>query len=80
MTVQSRPGYSVSFNSEYADGKKGDAYGGAAVVPTNSAGWVQVKWIVAATAPLGSVTVAVGTANGGTAVTTTRMFTLAAHC
>lgn len=80
MTVQSRPGYSVSFNSQYVDGKRGDAYGGMAVVPTNASGWVQVRWTVARTAPLGAVTVGVGTGNGGSAVTTTVTFTLAANC
>ena len=80
LAAHSRPGYTVAFNSRYADGKSGDTYGGFGVLPTDASGTVTSHWTVAATAPLGTVTLGAGTANGGPATTLTRTFTVAAHC
>ena len=80
LTAQSRPGYTVAFNSVYGDGKRGDAYGGYGVVATDGKGTVTTSWVVKETAPLGRVTVAVGTGNGGTPVTRPLSFALQGHC
>jgi hypothetical protein len=80
LTAQSRPGYTVAYNSHYVDGKAGDAYGGYGVVPTDAHGRVVAMWTVSAAAPLGPVTIGAGTANGGTPTTATRSFVLASHC
>ena len=80
LTAQSHPGYTVAYNSHYADGHTGDSYGGYGVVATDAHGRVVVSWTVSASAPLGPVTVGAGTANGGPATTLTRSFTVAAHC
>lgn len=80
LAAQSRPGYTVAYNSRYADGRMGDAYGGDGVVATDAHGRVSVSWTVSASAPLGTVSVGAGTANGGPATTLTRSFTVAAHC
>jgi len=80
LTAYSRPGYSVSFNSQYADGKFGNSYGGYGVLATDARGVARATWTVAATAPIGTVTVAAGTANGGPATVVRETFTLAAHC
>jgi hypothetical protein len=80
LVAQSRPGYTVAFNSSYADGQRGDLYGGYGVVPSDATGHVTARWGVAGTAPLGRVTVEIGTGDGGAATTLRRSFTLAAHC
>jgi len=80
LTAQSRPGYTVAYNSHYADGRTGSDDGGYGLVATDAHGRVVASWTVSASAPPGTVTVGVGTANGGPATTLTRSFTVAAHC
>lgn len=80
LTGYSRPGYSVSFNSQYPDGKFGNKYGGYGVLATDANGVAHATWTVAPSAPLGTVTVAIGTANGGPATVTHQTFTVAARC
>jgi hypothetical protein len=80
LTVQSRPGYSVAFNTRYADGKGGDSYGGSGVLPTNQQGVARTTWVVTAAAPLGGAVVNVGTANGGTSAMMHASFTVSKQC
>lgn len=80
LTAQSRPGYTVAYNSHYADGKTGDTYGGYGLLTTDARGRAVATWTVATSAPLGQVTIGVGTANGGAPTTATRTFVVAAHC
>jgi hypothetical protein len=80
LTAHSRPGYSVAFDSTYADGREGPQYGGYGVLPTNANGVATSSWTVAATAPAGQVRLDIGTSNGGPGVTITRTFTVAGRC
>jgi hypothetical protein len=80
LTAQSRPGYTVAFNTRYSDGRTGEVDGGYGVLATDSSGRATTHWTVAATAPAGTVTLYAGTANGGRATTLTRTFVVAAHC
>jgi len=80
LTAHSRPGYTVAYNTRYADGKMGDSYGGYGVVPTDAAGTAVIRWTVSPSAPLGSATVSVGTGNGGPTTTLSRSFVVAGHC
>jgi hypothetical protein len=80
LTAQRRPGYTVAYNSHYADGKTGDTYGGSGLLTTDARGRAVATWTVATSAPLGQVTIGVGTANGGAPITATRTFVVAAHC
>ncbi len=80
LSAQSRPGYTVSYNSHYADGSMGNTNGGFGVLATDAAGRASTSWTVATTAPLGSVTVYLGTANGGAPTTLRRSFVVASHC
>lgn len=81
LVAQSRPGYTVAFNTRYADGSMGNAHGGYGVLPTDAQGRVTSSWTVSASAPLGTAIVFAGTASsGGSPTTLSRSFVVAAHC
>jgi hypothetical protein len=81
ITVQSRPGYVVGYNTTYSDGKQGSAYGGAGYSPVNSDGSYRSTWVVSPNTPLGAVSVAVGTQRGKEPpVTAQATFTIATSC
>jgi hypothetical protein len=84
ITVTSHPGFQVTVNLHYADGRQGDAYGGLAVAQTiGPDGTYSETFTVSSSAPVGTVTVYAGVAStsgpreAGTGTTT---FTVAAHC
>lgn len=80
LSVQTRPGYTVAYNSRYADGSSGATNGGYGILASSGGGHAGAQWTVSATAPLGTVTVEVGTGNGGAPTTLVRSFAVAQHC
>lgn len=81
LVAQSRPGYTVAFNTRYADGSMGNVHGGYGVLPTDAQGRATSSWTVSASTPLGTAIVFAGTAtSGGSPTTLSRSFVVAAHC
>jgi hypothetical protein len=63
-TVRSTPGFQVTVNPRYADGRMGNAYGGLAVAQTiGPDGAYTLNWQVAGNAPLGQAAVLAGAAS-----------------
>ncbi|HEV7678190.1 MAG TPA: hypothetical protein VGQ42_06445 [Candidatus Dormibacteraeota bacterium] len=76
-----RPGYSVSFNTTYADGRHGDTHGGAGIVSPDSSGAFHTGWRVSAGTPLGSVHMLAGTGGRGASPEVAEIvFTVASTC
>ena len=63
LTVQTTPGYYVSFDVQYADHKEGATYGGRGYGPVPTGGYV-MRWIVGTDAPAGTATVFVAVEGG----------------
>jgi hypothetical protein len=76
-----RPGYSVSFNTTYGDGRHGDTHGGVGIIAPDGSGAFHTSWRVDARAPLGSVHLLVGTGGrGGSPDVAEIVFTVASTC
>ncbi|HEX6489038.1 MAG TPA: hypothetical protein VF137_09260 [Candidatus Dormibacteraeota bacterium] len=80
LTIKTVPGYAVTFDAQYADGKDGQKYGGFGYGYASSAGTFGGTWAVAPTAPLGTVTVWVAIAHGQYSAFREPTFTVARSC
>jgi hypothetical protein len=76
-----RPGYSVSFNTTYGDGRHGDTHGGVGIITPDPSGAFHTAWRVSAGAPLGNVHMLVGTGGrGGSPDVAEIVFSVASTC
>lgn len=80
LTIKTVPGYSVTFDAQYSDGRDGQKYGGMGYGYASSDGTFGGTWAVAPTAPLGPVTVWVAVAHGQYSAFRQPRFSVATSC